>query len=209
MRQISEIRKLTGGRYLVVLEDEFSFPLYGKELDAFGIREEEMLQEVAEREILQEILPKRAKLCAMHFLQSSDRTEQQLRRKLEALFYPEEIIGQAVDYMKRYHYIDDVRYAVNYMEYRRDSRSLRQMEQELYQKGISREVFCKAAEQIETPDEEQQIRQWLLKKRYLGETADRKETERIYRFLMRRGYTSSAVQRVMRVYDGPPSETET
>ena len=91
MRQICEIRKLTGGRYLVVLEDDFQFPLYGKELDHYDIREAGVLREAAETEILQELFPKRAKLCAMHFLQNSDRTEEQVRRKLRTLFYPEDI----------------------------------------------------------------------------------------------------------------------
>lgn len=201
MRQICELRKLTGGRYLVVLEDDFSFPLYGRELDEFGIHEDGVLREEAAAEILQEVLPKRAKLCAMHFLQSADRTEHQLRRKLESLFYPEEIADEAVAYMKKYHYIDDMRYAVNYMEYRRDSKSLRQMEQELYQKGISKETFSQAAEQIDTRDEASQIRQWLIKKNYSGSCADRKETERIYRFLLRKGYHASEIQRVLRMPD--------
>lgn len=201
MRQICEIRKLTGGRYLVVLEDDFQFPLYGKELDHYGIREEGMLRDDAETEILQELLPKRAKLCAMHFLQNSDRTEQQLRRKLGMLFYPEEIINLAVTYVKQYHYIDDVRYAANYMEYRSDSKSMRQMEQELYQKGISKEDIEAAKQQIDCPDEAVQIRNWLKKKGYSSEQADRRETERIYRFLARRGYSITAIQREIRNFD--------
>lgn len=198
MKQICEIRKLTGGRYLVILDDDSSFPLYGKELDAFGIHEDGVLAEAAETKILRELLPKRAKLCAMHFLEQMDRTEQQLRKKLAALSYPQRAIDEAVDYVKSYRYIDDVRYAVNYMEYRKDSKSLRQMEQELYQKGISRETFSIAVEQLEKPDEAEQIRKWLLKKQYSGQNADRKETERIYRFLLRKGYSISDIQKALR-----------
>lgn len=197
MKQVCELRKLTGGRYLVVLEDDFFFPLYGKELEEFGIHEDGPLREEVLLKILQELLPKRAKLCAMHFLQSSDRTEHQLRRKLVSLFYPEEIVDEAVAYVKRYRYIDDVRYAVSYMEYRRDSKSMRQMEQELYQKGISRESFLEAAQQIDVPDEEEQIRKWLVKKNYSGTSADRKEKERMYRFLLRKGYGAARIQRVL------------
>lgn len=197
MRQVQELKKLTGGRYLVALEDGFFFPLYGKELDEFKIHEDGILREEAAAQILQQLLPKRARLCAMHFLQSSDRTEHQLRRKLEALFYPEEIIRQAIDYVKKYHYIDDVRYAVNYIEYRKDSKSMRQMEQELYQKGISKETFCEAAEQVETPDETEQIQRWLIKKNYSANGAERKETERIFRFLLRKGYHISSIQRAL------------
>lgn len=185
----------------MVLEDDFQFPLYGKELDHYDIREAGVLREAAETEILQELLPKRAKLCAMHFLQNSDRTEEQVRRKLRTLFYPEDIITLAVFYVKQYHYIDDVRYAANYIEYRSDSKSMRQLEQELYQKGISKEDIEAAKEQIDCPDEGIQIRNWLEKKGYSYEQADRKETERIYRFLARRGYSISAIQKEIRNFD--------
>ena len=132
MKQICEIKKLTGGRYLVLLEDESMFPLYAKELEEFGIKEEGYLGEREIERIFREILPKRSKLCAMHFLQSTDRTEYQLRKKLESLFYPEDIIEEAVSYVKKFHYIDDMRYAVNYLECHKDSKSMRQLEQELY-----------------------------------------------------------------------------
>lgn len=201
MRQVCEIRKLTGGRYLVSLQEGIQFPLYGKELEELGIHEDGALRDSDFVMITQEILPKRAKLCAMHFLEHSDRTEHQLREKLEALFYPADIIDDALEYMKNYHYIDDVRYAVNYLEYRKDSKSMRQLEQELMRKGIARDVLQQAMDQIEEPDEEKQIRQWLEKKHYSGGQADRKETDRIYRFLLRRGYSTGAISRVMRVQD--------
>ncbi len=197
MRRICEVRKLTGGRYLVSFDTGERFPLYGRELEQFSIREDAVLPDSDFDRIMQELLPKRGRLCAMHFLERTDRTEQQLRRKLGALFYPEEIIDNAVDYMKQYHYVDDVRYAVRYIEYRMEHESLRRLEQQLYQKGISKEDFLAAAGQVESPDEERQIRQWLKKKHYPGEGADRKETDRMYRFLLRKGYSPSSVSRVM------------
>lgn len=199
MRQIQEIRALTGGRYLIVLEDGACFPLYGKEVDAFAIREGELLCDADYEKIMLELLPKRAKLCAMHFLQKMDRTEQQLRRKLGTLFYPEEIIEKAVAYVKGYRYIDDVRYAVGYMEYRKDRKSVRQMEQELFGKGISKETFQEALAQIEEPDEEGQIRYWLEKKHYAKVCGDVKERERIFRFLLRKGYSASSVRSAMHI----------
>ena len=199
MDYVDRIEALSGGRYLVRLGDGRSFPLYKKELDEYGIREGEPLAPERETQILQELLPKRAKLCAMNYLQHMDRTEQQLRKKLSGLFYPEEIAQQAVAYVKSYRYIDDVRYAAHYIECHRESRSLRRIEQDLYQKGISREDFQEALSQSETPDEEHQIREWLEKKHYSGEQAERSETERMIRFLLRKGYSLSAIRGALQV----------
>lgn len=198
MSLIDRVEALSGGRYLVCLEDGRSFPLYKKELDEYGVCEGEPLAPERETKILQELLPKRAKLCAMNYLRHMDRTEQQLRKKLSGLFYPEEIAEQAVAYVKSYHYIDDVRYAAHYIECQRENRSLRRIEQDLYQKGISREDFQEALAQSETPDEERQIREWLEKKHYSAEQADRSETDRMIRFLLRHGYELSAIRRVLR-----------
>lgn len=197
MRQIVEIKKLTGGRYLVTLDDGICFPLYNKELDEFQIEEDGVLEDWAFREIMEELLPKRAKLNAMHQLEKMDRTEYQLRTKLSALNYPEQIVAEAVSYVKKFRYVDDVRYAVNYLEYRKESKSMRQLEQELYQKGISKETFRMALEEIETPDEEEQIRQLLRKKKYQPGETDRKETGKIFNFLLRKGYRMSAIQHAM------------
>ncbi len=196
MSYVDRIEALSGGRHLVCLADGRRFPLYKKELDQFRIHEGETLAPECEAQIFQELLPKRAKLCAMNYLQRMDRTEQQLRRKLGELSYPEDIAEQAVDYVKSYHYIDDVRYARNYIEYRKASKSLRRLEQELYQKGISQEAMEAALNQSDTPDEERQIRGWLEKKHFSSE-ADRKETDRMIQFLLRRGYQLSAIRRVM------------
>lgn len=198
MALVCGLEKLTGGRYLVSLDGGLSFPLYKKELDEFDICEGEELKQDSLECIIHELLPKRAKLAAMNYLQSMDRTEQQLRRKLHLLSYPEEIAEQAVAYVRSYHYIDDVRYAVNYIEYRKDARSLRVLEQELYQRGISQDDLQEAMQQIEAPDEEQQIARWLQKKHYSAEQAERSDTERMFRFLLRKGYSMSAIQRVMR-----------
>lgn len=198
MWQINEIKKLSGGRYLVRLDEDISFPMYGKELEEYGIREEAVLQDMEYSRIMQELLPKRAKLCAMHLLEKKEWTEHQLRDKLHTLFYPEEIIDQAVAYVKAYHYIDDLRYAASYIEYRMEKKSIRQLEQELMQKGISREVVREAAEQIELPEEETQIRKWLEKKHYAEKSDDPRERERMYRFLLGKGYSISSVGRVLR-----------
>ena len=70
----------------------------------------------------------RAKRRALHILERSDRTEQELRDKLAKNYLPE-VVDAAVEYVKSYHYIDDHRYAVNYLNSRGKVRSSRQVEQ--------------------------------------------------------------------------------
>ena len=104
---------------------------------------------------------RRARHRALHILERSDRTEQELRAKLERN-YRAEAVEDAISYVKQYHYLDDRRYAVNYLNSRGRVKSRRQVEQELlYKKGISKEILEEARTEAEPQDEREQIRRWM------------------------------------------------
>ena len=86
---------------------------------------------------------KRAKLRCMHLLEKRDYTEKELRQKLEngKTEYTEEQIDGAIAYVKSFRYVDDGRYACKYIEAMQSRKSRRQIEQELYQKGVDRELI--------------------------------------------------------------------
>ena len=142
---------------------------------------------------------RRARHRALHILERSDRTEQELRAKLERN-YRAEAVEDAISYVKQYHYLDDRRYAVNYLNSRGRVKSRRQVEQELlYKKGISKEILEEARQEAEPQDEREQIRRWMEKKQIHPETADPNELRRFYLFLMRRGFRSEDILSELRV----------
>ncbi len=197
MYRISRFESVSATRYLVHLEGGEFFPLNKTEAERYGIRKGVILTEEAYHEIMDELLPKKVCKRAMYYLLKMDRTESQLRKKLRDSLYPDSLIDYAIDYVKSFHYIDDVRYAAAYIEYRRDSRSRRQLVSELKGKGVSSEDIEKAFEQTGLPDEEDQIRYWQEKRHYRPEEADWKEREKFYQFLMRKGFSLSAIRKVL------------
>lgn len=197
MRRILGIETLGGGRFLVQTEEGDAFPMYKGELRHYSIREGEELGEESFREIMEELLPNRAKKKALHLLERLDRTETQLRQKLTELRYPKEIVEEAVSYVKSFHYIDDVRYARQYIESRRERESIRQMRMALLQKGIAGEILDGVLQDTEPPDEEKQIRRWMEKRQYDPEAADEKERARMYRFLLRKGYSCENIRNLL------------
>jgi len=198
MEFVTEIRKLSGGRSLVLLESGLQFPLYARELSDYGLEEGNVVQEETVSRIMDEILIKRARLRAMHLLEQMSRTEFQLREKLRQSYYPDQIIEDAIQYVRGYHYIDDLRYAMSYLENNASVKSLRQMEQELYAKGVAKEIVEQAVSESDPPDEMSQILALLEKKHYDPSCDDRKEQQRMYGYLMRRGYSRSAILSALR-----------
>ena len=143
---------------------------------------------------------KRAKLRCMHLLEMRDYTEKELRQKLEngKTEYTEEQIDGAIAYVKSFHYVDDGRYACKYIEAMQSRKSRRQIEQELYQKVVDRELIQEAFEETGEVPEEEQIARWMEKRKFHPEEADLKEKQRMYAFLARKGFRAENIQRAMK-----------
>ena len=199
---VTAIREIAKSRVLVSVDETFAFVLYKGELRLYHIKEGEPLKEEDYRTIMGEVLPKRAKLRAMNLLQGREYTTSQLRTKLQQGFYPPKIIEQAIDYVAGFHYIDDLRYAVDYITYHEDSRSRRRIEQDLQGKGILAATIEEAwqvwRENGGKQDEQAMIRELLHKKHYdtEGET-DWKERQKIYAFLARKGFSAEAIRKAI------------
>lgn len=93
-----------------------------------------------------------AKKKAMSLLEYADRTEWQLRDKLMAKGFSEEAVDGAVEYVKSFHYIDDLRYAIHFVETHHAQRSIMRLRQDLSQRHVSEEYIDIALEGIEEGD---------------------------------------------------------
>ena len=172
--------------------------LYKGEARRFCLAPEGSVSKNDYEQIMHEVLGKRAKKRALHLLEQMDRTEAGLREKLETGGYPAECIEEAISYVKRFHYLDDARYAQNYVRYKGEKMSRMQIKQKLSAKGISREIIDLALEEQYQGDETLQIRKLLEKRGYSRENCEQKEFQRTYQFLMRRGFRSSDVLSAMK-----------
>ena len=84
MRRILGIETLGGGRFLVQTEEGDAFPMYkGRAFVITAFGKEKSWEKRASREIMEELLPNRAKKKALHLLERMDRTETQLSPKAD------------------------------------------------------------------------------------------------------------------------------
>lgn len=198
MPYICEIKPLEKGKSALILDNGEELILYRSELRALSLSGQMELPEELYRKIMDEIIGLRAKKRAMHLLERMDRTEKQLYDKLLQSGYPQECIENAILYVKKYHYIDDRRYASNYIRCYQDRKSRLRMQQDLLRKGVSRALIEEVLEEEFQADERIQIRSLLEKRGFDATECDEKERQRCYQFLMRRGFKSSDILKVMR-----------
>lgn len=198
---VSQMTALTRGRYRVVMEDETAFVLYRGELAKLNIREGGEVSEETLRKIREEILLLRAKKRVLNLLQRKDYTSAALREKLREGSYPEACIEEAVAYAASYGYVDDARYAEDFIRYHLEKKGRIRIEQDLMKKGISREliddVFERLAAEGTVQDEERMIKDLLQKKNFNEKAATRQEKQRMYAFLYRRGFHTEAINNAL------------
>lgn len=199
---VTEIEPYTRTKFKVYLDGKFAFVLYKGELSRYGIRKEGEISAGIVEKIETEVVLKRAKLRAMHLLADMDRTEAALREKLKQGCYTQEMIDRAVDYVKSFGYLDDARYAENFVRSRQDTKSRKEIRAALMQKGVSAELAEQAFESCyEDGGEEEAVRSIFRKKRFDPMTAEESEKQRIYGYLARKGFKYETIRQVIQNYE--------
>ena len=197
---VTKIETVTKTKFKVYVDEQFAFMLYKGELLRFHIVAGEEISKETMDKINQEIILKRVRLRAMHLLNQMDRTEQQLRTKLKQNGYTDYMIDQALAYVKSFGYINDSGYTERFIMSRMKKKSKKEIYAALCQKGIDKETIDQALEECYAEeDEKEAIKDLIRKKRFDVENADYKEKEKIYAYLMRKGFSYESVRQVLQV----------
>lgn len=205
MRTITWIEAVTEKKCTVFLDGEAAFTLYRGELRRYGIEQGAELPEELYKEIMEVLLPKRARLRCMNLLKTRDYTRQQLLNKLKQGGYPEEVREDALAWVESFGYVNDAAYAESYVEDHMESRSLRRMEEDLIRRGIDRDTVRRALQKVQEregeQDEEKMIRRLLEQKHFHPSEADYKELRKMQAFLYRKGFQPDKIRRAMEYGD--------
>ena len=198
---ICEIIPKGKNKFGVRFDNGVILPLYKGEIKNYKIQKDAFISEEIFMSLLNEVVGKRAKKRAMHLLEQQDRTEKQLRDKLFLNDYPEECIDMAIDYVKQYNYLNDVRYAECFVRLGQEKYSKTQLCQKLLTKGIKKEIIYRVLEDLYETDEDTLIYSLLAKRHYDADKCDDKEFNRTYQYLLRRGFASRDILKAMKKND--------
>ena len=190
---VTELTELARSRIMIKTQEGPAFVLYKGELRVYGIEQGQERGQEAYREIMEELLPKRAKKRALNLLKNRSYTSAQLKGKLETGGYPEQIAQEAVDYAASFGYVDDCRYAADFIEYNKETKSQMRIFMDLQRKGIPEHVIRESWDKIVGDGrqelEKEQIVRWINKKHFSPETATLQEKQKIMSFLYRKGFS--------------------
>ena len=201
---VTEITSFDNKRNKVTLDyGEVTFLLYKGECRKLGINDKDNadskqsleISEAAYRSIIEDILLPRAKKRVLYYLKSADKTREQIRRKLREGCYPDEVIAETFKFLDRYGFADDDRYAEQYVEELRGSKSRREISLKLKERGISRERSEAILAELDDEDEYTACEKALRKKYTRGISRD--DRQKAYAYLARRGFSYDAIEHAL------------
>ncbi|MCI6018194.1 MAG: recombination regulator RecX [Clostridiales bacterium] len=198
--QITQIEWITKTKARIYLDEEAAFILKAADIKAYDLKEGHALSLEAYTDLYENVLLKQARLKALNLLKMRDYSEFELHAKIQREFSSAALADSAVDYVKSYHYIDDMRYARNYVTYHAAGDSRRILIQKLRSKGISDDMINTVLD--ENPaDEKQQILDIITKKFGDYSQATPQKRQKILNFLLRKGYSYSDIRTVIKDFD--------
>jgi regulatory protein len=127
-----------------------------------------------------------------------------LRPRVEAeTEYGQTLVELVIRRLKDRGYLNDAQYAAAYSSFRRDNEKLgrRRVITDLKAKGVHGDVIEKAVDAVyDEVSDETQARAYLKRKR-LAKPADQKSAARIFRQLIRAGFTSKTIFAILKRWD--------
>ena len=157
-----------------------------------------------EKKMTEEMREQRRKECLKKcgtLLARRDYTCARLREKLLTAGFEEEVVSEAIDSLIKARYLDDERYARNFIAAHGEDRSRLRIRMDLEERGVPSETLSEVLrEESEERGEEaeiRQIRRLMEKRKFDPENADWDEKRRMQAYLYRKGYGASSVRAAM------------
>lgn len=200
--KITEIKEFNKTKCEIIMEDEQKLVLYKGDLRRYDLKEGEEISEKQMNLLQEEILPKRAQERCLKLLQGKDYTEGEIRKKLCSDGYQETVIDKTIIFLRKYDYLNDIRYINLYYQCKSTRKSKKQIILDLQQKGIAKDLIHNVLQNIEQEEENSGdlycIRKLLLKKRYEDSESTYEEKEKIKMYLFRKGFELSDINLCMK-----------
>jgi regulatory protein len=202
-RKITQIsvQKKNPHRRSVFLDGEFAFGLNEEIVAKYDLQVDSQLEDADLLEILQKEETLKAKDAALNYLSVRARSRKEIVDKLTQKGYDKDIVAQVTDDLEEVGLVNDSEFSRAWVKERLHirPRGRRMLGQELWQKGIAKEVAEKAIQEAFEKVDEGQLAIELLKKRlsrYQGLDKN-KAKRRMTDFLLRRGFDWETVKEAL------------
>ncbi|MDY3906068.1 MAG: regulatory protein RecX [Lawsonibacter sp.] len=192
------------GRWLAVLEDGSILRLGESEVIDFALYAGKELTDREAEALLDSVRRSGLKEKALDLLTRKPQSRKELERKLKEWGAGEAESAALCDRMEELGYLNDASYAAQVVRYySAKGFGEKKLRDELYRRGIPREMWDDALEQAQDPAEAIDA---FVSKKLAGKDLDRKQLQKVSAALARRGYSWSDINDALRRYGAETGE---
>lgn len=135
---------------------------------------------------------------ALKYISSRLKTEKQMKEYLQGLNYSDKAIQNAITKLKNYGYINDDYYAKTFAEIYGKSKGKKYLQRELTLKGVNAEIVSQT---LESQNDTVACKEQCAKKlKNMQLPLSQKDKEKVYRFLLSRGFDFSTIKQCLSEY---------
>lgn len=148
-----EAQKKKENRVNIFINDEFAFGCSSELVYYHSLSKGKEVNVEELKEIILEDNYITGKTKALKYLETSLRSEHQVREYLEKREYEDSTIDRVIEFLKEYKFIDDIYYAKAYASQNIKSQGKNNIKYKLMQRGISEGIIVKTLEDIPSDEE--------------------------------------------------------
>ena len=199
---VTELKDFKSNKVKVSLDNGIAFVLYKGDLSKYKIYMDAEIDEKTLESITGELLPKRAMARALKLITGRDITENDLRNKLKADMYSDEVIDTVLDKLKDENLINDDRFVRGFIESKSSKKSKRDIIIALSSKGINSDfaesIYNELYESGELSDEKELIHKLLEKRHFDPENISYEDAQKEVKYLLNKGFSFDSIRSVMK-----------
>ena len=191
-------------------------PVRIKDMQFMNVSDGDDITEEKLAELLRDYVLPAGKKKALDLLLCSERTEYELRKRLQQEGYGDSVTDTILLYVKQYPYLNDERYALNYLYSYGGKKSMAMLRAGLREKGVAENLIENAIEQyteerkaesagVDDSGEEEDLetrtlRNLIHKKAPEGTPLTHDQREKICTSFLRKGFSYSTIRHVLSEY---------
>ena len=196
-----EVGKRNKERVNIYIDEEYAFSISAVLIYKENIKVKDKIYVDSLKKLADEYNYIKCKNTALKTIERTYKSEKELAQKLALKGYDDHIINRTINFMKEYNLLNDNNYATMYVKDKSRNIGKKKIKYSLLQKGIDEEIIESELEKINNDEVKAIVYEMALKKYKVfskRENDNYKLTQKLYRFLMGKGYDYDLIKAVVK-----------
>lgn len=196
-----EVGKRNKERVNIYIDEEYAFSISAELVYKENIKVKDKIDVDSLKKLADEDNYIKCKNTALKTIERTYKSEKELAQKLALKGYDDHIINRTINFMKEYNLLNDNNYATMYVKDKSRNIGKKKIKYSLLQKGIDEEIIESELEKINNDEVKVTVFEMALKKYKVfskRENDNYKLTQKLYRFLMGKGYDYDLIKDVVK-----------